>query len=60
MIQRLFDICFISSVSEFIKPFKYSPIFKFWWAHLGSNQGPIGYEPMALPAELWAPNENSC
>src|SRR5512147_1656558 len=26
-----------------------------WWAHLGSNQGPTGYEPVALPAELWAP-----
>ena len=26
----------------------------FWWAHLGSNQGPTGYEPVALPAELWA------
>ena len=24
------------------------------WAHLGSNQGPTGYEPVALPAELWA------
>ena len=20
-----------------------------WWAHLGSNQGPAGYEPAALP-----------
>jgi hypothetical protein len=27
---------------------------KTWWAHLGSNQGPSGYEPVALPAELWA------
>ena len=26
----------------------------WWWAHLGSNQGPTGYEPVALPAELWA------
>lgn len=26
-----------------------------WWAHLDSNQGPTGYEPGALPAELWAP-----
>ena len=25
-----------------------------WWAHLDSNQGPTGYEPGALPAELWA------
>ncbi len=25
------------------------------WAHLESNQGPTGYEPVALPAELWAP-----
>lgn len=26
----------------------------FKWAHLDSNQGPIGYEPTALTAELWA------
>ena len=25
-----------------------------WWAHQGSNLGPTGYEPVALPAELWA------
>ena len=31
---------------------RYSPL--SWWAHLGSNQGPTGYEPVALPAELWA------
>ena len=24
------------------------------WAHLDSNQGPTGYEPVALTAELWA------
>jgi hypothetical protein len=24
------------------------------WAHLDSNQGPGGYEPPALTAELWA------
>ena len=24
------------------------------WAHLASNQGPTGYEPGALPTELWA------
>ncbi len=24
------------------------------WAHLASNQGPTGYEPVALPTELWA------
>jgi hypothetical protein len=24
------------------------------WAHLDSNQGPSGYEPPALTAELWA------
>lgn len=24
-----------------------------WWTHLGSNQGPIGYEPTALTPELW-------
>src|SRR3954464_2474627 len=23
------------------------------WVHLGSNQGPSGYEPDALTAELW-------
>ncbi len=23
-----------------------------WWAHLGLNQGPIGYEPTALTTEL--------
>ncbi len=25
-----------------------------WWAHQDSNLGPTGYEPVALPAELWA------
>ena len=25
-----------------------------WWARLGSNQGPIGYEPTALTTELRA------
>ena len=24
------------------------------WAHQGSNLGPTGYEPVALPTELWA------
>ena len=24
-----------------------------WWVHLDSNQGPAGYEPVALTAELW-------
>src|SRR6185436_13348274 len=24
-----------------------------WWVHLGSNQGPSGYEPDALTAALW-------
>ena len=28
------------------------------WAHLGSNQGPTGYEPVALPTELWARKTN--
>ncbi len=32
--------------------------FLIWWAHLGSNQGPTGYEPVALPTELWAPIGN--
>jgi hypothetical protein len=32
-----------------------SPLCVDWiWAHLDSNQGPTGYEPVALPAELWA------
>ncbi len=33
-----------------------TPIFisSNWWAHLDSTQGPTGYEPVALPAELWA------
>jgi hypothetical protein len=25
-----------------------------WWAHPDLNQGPSGYEPVALTAELWA------
>ena len=25
-----------------------------WWAHEDSNLGPAGYEPVALPTELWA------
>ena len=25
-----------------------------WWAHLDLNQEPTGYEPGALPIELWA------
>ena len=28
-----------------------------WWAHQDSNLGPTGYEPVALPAELWALSE---
>ncbi len=24
------------------------------WAHQDSNLGPTGYEPVALPTELWA------
>lgn len=32
----------------------FAPIVEKQWAHLGSNQGPTGYEPVALPAELWA------
>ena len=30
-----------------------------WWAHLASNQGPSGYEPVALPTELWAPKKTN-
>src|SRR3954469_15934695 len=26
---------------------------RFQWVHLDSNQGPAGYEPDALTAELW-------
>lgn len=26
----------------------------FWWAHSDSNRDPTGYEPVALPVELWA------
>ena len=28
-----------------------------WWAILGSNQGPTGYEPVALTSELMAHSE---
>jgi hypothetical protein len=28
------------------------PFYEIWWAHLESNQGPTGYEPVALPIEL--------
>ena len=27
-----------------------------WWAHQDLNLGPLGYEPIALTAELWARN----
>ena len=27
-------------------------IYYLWWAHLGLNQGPTGYEPAALTTEL--------
>ena len=30
------------------------PLHLAQWAHLVSNQGPTGYEPVALPTELWA------
>lgn len=47
----------ISSI--YLKVIKYSFYFYLkekikWWAHPVSNQGPAGYEPAALPAELWA------
>ena len=30
-------------------PGTFAPLFKKrWWAHLDSNQGPTGYEPVAL------------
>ena len=29
----------------------------FWWAHQDSNLGQAGYEPEALPTELWARRE---
>src|SRR3989337_1235915 len=35
---------------------KINSSFLSWWAHLDSNQGPTGYEPVALPTELWAPS----
>jgi hypothetical protein len=38
------DITHITLKREFVN----------WWAHLASNQGPSGYEPVALPTELWA------
>jgi hypothetical protein len=41
-------------VPEFAGVDMNSPFFDGWWAHLGSNQGPTGYEPGALPTELWA------
>lgn len=25
----------------------------FWWTHKDSNLGQTGYEPVALPTELW-------
>ncbi len=28
----------------------------YWWAHRDLNLGPLGYEPIALTAELWAHN----
>ena len=30
--------------------------YPYWWAHQDLNLGPLGYEPIALTAELWAPN----
>jgi hypothetical protein len=48
-------ICTVSSPSKTAAGL--SPrvsVLKYWWAHLVSNQGPTGYEPVALPAELWA------
>src|SRR3989304_321011 len=35
---------------------KINSSFLSWWAHLDANQGPTGYEPVALPTELWAPS----
>ena len=34
-------------------PCKKTSVFHSSWAHLDSNQGPAGYEPDALTAELW-------
>ena len=36
-------------------PCKETSVFHSSWAHLDSNQGPAGYEPDALTAELWTP-----
>jgi hypothetical protein len=33
---------------------KYPMLPDVWWAHPDLNQGPSGYEPVALTAELWA------
>lgn len=33
---------------------KHHNLLKFWWARQDSNLGPTGYEPVALPTELWA------
>jgi hypothetical protein len=33
---------------------KYLLLPDVWWAHPDLNQGPSGYEPVALTAELWA------
>ena len=36
------------------------PLFpKVWWAHPDLNQGPSGYEPVALTAELRALDERA-
>ena len=38
---------------------KYPLLPDAWWAHPDLNQGPSGYEPVALTAELWARKSGS-
>jgi hypothetical protein len=33
---------------------------KIWWAHLDSNQGPTGYEPVALTKLSYGPKHREC
>jgi hypothetical protein len=42
----------LEKISLNLLTFRNFETFYYWWAHLGSNQGPTGYEPVALPTEL--------
>ncbi len=46
-----FGMCIVFSAEFFSKLL---PRLALDWAHQDSNLGPTGYEPVALPAELWA------